>query len=275
VDAALPPPPVLAAQQRARELEAAEAREAQQWRAQTDAVLSDLNSKLELVVARLEHPVQPPPPPPPQQPAVPSEPLPLTLPVEFEEQRQVIAGIAVQLVRIETEMKRSRRETKRLKTTVAEQGTAAAAAAATAVAAAMPVSPPIVGHTQVDMELFSDTVQHHVEEVIGRSERRTLRHLAEMEARLEDLLRRSPAPMSQSRHQQSSTVAPTRPVSQMPAPALPMPFAQPYGVSPAPPKGVKAEHRKRKARGGGGNSSQSDITQFRKALFRQLLTREQ
>ncbi len=272
VDSGLPPPPVLAAQQRAREQEAAEAREAQQWRQQTDAILSDLNAKLELVVARLEHPVAPPPPPPPAPAA--SESVPATLPVELEEQKQLIASIATQLGRIETEIKRSRRETKRLKTAVAEQAAATTAAATAAASAASPGAPEPAVHTQVDMELFSGTVQQNMEEVVGRSERKMQRQLAEMEVRLQEfLLRRSPSQgHHHHHHHQSSTAAPVRPTAaQMAAPALPSPFVQPYGVSPAA-KSAKAEHRKRKSR---GNSSQGDITQFRKALFRQLLTREQ
>jgi hypothetical protein len=209
------------------------------------------------------------------QPAV-SQPVPPTLPAEWEEQKQTIDAMATQLTRIETQIKRTRREAKRLKADVAEQAaTAAAAAVSSVVGSLQPLIAPAPAaatspsaHTQVDMELFAGTVQQNLEDVVGRAERKTQQQLAEMEARLQRLLRRSSPqqqPSQSPRHQQqSSTVAPMRAAAAAP-PQVPF-------VSPATPaKNVKADHRKRKSR---GNASPSDITQFRKALFRHLLREE-
>ncbi len=274
VDAAGPPPPVLAAQLRQKEQEAAEMKETQQWRAQTEAVLQDVNKKLELVIVRLEQPLaQQPPPPPPPAPVV------VTPAPEAEEERKNAALAAqAQMDYISKQLRRMRRETKRFKMAVMEQP-APIVMAPPPPPSPLPTPQHSEAHTQFNVEQFADTIQQNVEDIVGRAERKTQTRLADMEARLLEVLRKTNAASSSivAAHKSPRNQSSTALLRPSPTPlSIPSPFALPQRQAPrasAPPTPSTGGERKRKTRASAtaGTSSQADVARFRKDLFRQLL----
>lgn len=138
-------------QQQQRDQEVAN--EMARWRQKTETMLEQLSCKLELVYSKLQEPTQPPPPPPPPQiveippPAGPSE-----------AEKAFQSELKLNLGRIEQELQKNRRETKRLKKTVSEAQQAAQNQPVMMLPPPPPPPPPS-HQTQVDIGAIVDTIQ--------------------------------------------------------------------------------------------------------------------